>query len=62
MNTLRIVSAERSGLALEGLSRTPIGLTEVVTGVFRRASESRFSDLVKRLNLLEGESVGVRGI
>jgi CubicO group peptidase (beta-lactamase class C family) len=39
MNTLRIVAAERSGLALEGLSRTPIGLTEVDSGVFRRSDE-----------------------
>jgi hypothetical protein len=37
MNTLRIVAAERGRLALEGLSRTPIGLTEVEPGVFRRA-------------------------
>jgi CubicO group peptidase (beta-lactamase class C family) len=37
MNTLRIVETERSGLALKGLSRTPIGLTEVEHGVFRRA-------------------------
>jgi hypothetical protein len=36
MNTLRIVTAEGS-VALEGLSRTPIGLTEVEPGVFRRA-------------------------
>jgi CubicO group peptidase (beta-lactamase class C family) len=38
MNTVSIVGgAERRGLALKGLSRSPIGLTEIEPGVFRRA-------------------------